>query len=111
MSAPMQGKILRDAEDSDGDCRICEAELGHIEGYCPVPATFVASLVASDYEGLNMGIEEDAILPVCWECANNCVPWAPELEVGDDELGPPPNPDDPLGVGEFLDCFGVDRTT
>jgi len=62
------------------DCTTCKADLGHLKGYVPAPAHFLADLYASDYTDLNMGIEHDAKgAALCWDCACNLLPWAKEL--------------------------------
>ncbi len=70
-----RGRILHVAA-SGAVCEVCKAEMSHLAGYVPIPASHVCALFATDYAGLNMGIEAnwpDANL--CIECVGNCLPW------------------------------------
>lgn len=71
-----RGRVIRPATPEDGPCAVCAAELGHLVDYVPVPSASICDLYASDYDGLNMGMDDDAPgIALCWECVINCLWW------------------------------------
>jgi len=75
----MKGHVIAKAP-TGAHCAVCAAQLGHLVGYVPATAMFTASLFASDYAGLNMGVEEDCPrIDLCLNCTGELLPNAPEV--------------------------------
>lgn len=73
MTAPRSRRI--GTPPTGATCETCAAECGPMRGYVPMPAVARVSLVASDYDGLNMGVERDCVLDLCRDCERIAFFW------------------------------------
>lgn len=62
--------------ETPGACELClEGAATEAEGRQLNQAEIVAAIVAADYDGLNMGPDEDCTKRLCRDCAEFMLPW------------------------------------